>query len=91
MVRRMFGYSKARYRGIAKNAARIWALLASANLPCCADIGRQGEFPTAYVVGNSQGRGPGRPSRAPNGSALPRGGLEPQKTEPGPSQGLKSG
>ena len=47
MVRRTFGYSRARYRGIAKNAARIWALLASANLPCCADIGRQGEFPTA--------------------------------------------
>ena len=47
MVRRMFGYSKARYRGIAKNAARIWALLASAHLLNCVRAGRQGEFPAA--------------------------------------------
>lgn len=44
LVKRTFGYSKARYRGIAKNAARIWALLASANLLYCARAGRQGEF-----------------------------------------------
>ena len=47
MVRRTFGYSKARYRGIAKNAARIWALLASAHLLNCVRAGRQGEFPAA--------------------------------------------
>ena len=44
LLKRTFGYSKARYRGIAKNAARIWALLASANLLYCARAGRQGEF-----------------------------------------------
>ena len=47
LVKRTFGYSKARYRGIAKNAARIWALLASANLLYCARAGRQGEFRAA--------------------------------------------
>ena len=30
-ARYTFPYSKARYRGITKNAARIWALPASAN------------------------------------------------------------
>ncbi len=44
VLKRTFRYSKARYRGIAKNAARIWALLASANLLFCARAGRQGEF-----------------------------------------------
>ena len=44
IARRTFGYAKVRYRGIAKNASRIPALLASANLPVCARAGRQGEF-----------------------------------------------
>ena len=47
LVKRTFGYSKARYRDIAKNAARIWAPLASANLLYCARASRQGEFPAA--------------------------------------------
>ena len=45
IVKRVFGCAKVRYRGIAKNASRIPALPASANLPVCARAGRQGEFP----------------------------------------------
>ena len=50
IVKRTFGYAKVRYRGIAKNASRIPALLASANLPVCARAGRQGEFLGATVA-----------------------------------------
>ena len=50
IVKRTFGYAKVRYRGIAKNASRILALLASANLPVCARAGRQGEFLGATVA-----------------------------------------
>ena len=50
IARRTFGYAKVRYRGIAKNASRIPALLASANLPVCARAGRQGEFLGATVA-----------------------------------------
>ena len=50
IARRTFGYAKVRYRGIAKNASRIPALLASANLPVCARAGRQGEFLGASVA-----------------------------------------
>ena len=50
IARRTFGYAKVRYRGIAKNASRIPALLASANLPVCARAGRQEEFLGASVA-----------------------------------------
>lgn len=50
IARRTFGYAKVRYRGIAKNASRIPALLASANLLMCARAGRQGEFLGASVA-----------------------------------------
>ena len=45
IVKRVFGYAKCRYRGIAKNAARIRVLLASANLLMVARAGRQADFP----------------------------------------------
>ena len=44
IVKRTFGYAKVRYRGIAKNAARIRVLLASANLLMVARAGRQADF-----------------------------------------------
>ena len=50
IVKRVFGYVKVRYRGIAKNASRILTLLASANLLMCARAGRQGEFLGATVA-----------------------------------------
>ena len=50
IVKRTFGYAKVRYRGIAKRASRIPALLASANLPVCARAGRQEEFLGASVA-----------------------------------------
>ena len=50
IARRTFGYAKVRYRGIARNASRIPALLASANLPVCARAGRQGDFLGASVT-----------------------------------------
>lgn len=43
-VKRVFGYAKVRYRGIAKNAARIRVLLASANLLMVARADRQDDF-----------------------------------------------
>ena len=50
IARRTFGYAKVRYRGIAKRASRIPALLASANLPVCARAGRQEELLGASVA-----------------------------------------
>ena len=50
IVKRVFGYAKVRYRGIAKNASRILTLLASANLLMCARAGRQEEFLGASVA-----------------------------------------
>ena len=50
IVKRTFGYARVRYRGIAKRASRIPALLASANLPVCARAGRQEEFLGASVA-----------------------------------------
>ncbi len=50
IVKRVFGYAKVRYRGIAKNASRILTLLASANLLMCARAGRQAEFLGASVA-----------------------------------------
>lgn len=44
ILKRTFGYAKTRYKGIAKNASRIWVLLASANLLYVARSGRQAEF-----------------------------------------------
>lgn len=44
VVKRTFGYSKARYRGLKKNECRLWALLASANLVYVARAGRQAGF-----------------------------------------------
>lgn len=44
IVKRVFGYAKCRYRGIAKNAARIRVLLASANLLMVARAGRRADF-----------------------------------------------
>lgn len=44
ILKRTFGYAKCRYRGIAKNAARIRVLLASANLLMVARAGRQADF-----------------------------------------------
>lgn len=44
IVKRTFGYSKARYRGMRKNACRLWALLASANLLYVSRAGRKARF-----------------------------------------------
>ena len=44
LLKRAFGYAKCRYRGIAKNAARMRVLLASANLLMVARAGRQDDF-----------------------------------------------
>ena len=41
IVKRFFGYSKAVYRGLAKNTHRLRVLFASANLLMCARAGRQ--------------------------------------------------
>ncbi|MBO4301544.1 MAG: transposase [Desulfovibrio sp.] len=40
LVKRYFGYSKVVYRGLAKNANRLLALFASANILMCARVGR---------------------------------------------------
>lgn len=40
LVKRYFGYSKVVYRGLAKNANRLFALFASANILMCARAGR---------------------------------------------------
>ena len=42
LVKRYFGYGKVVYRGIAKNANRLFALFASANILMCARAGRLG-------------------------------------------------
>lgn len=44
ILKRAFGYARCRYRGIAKNAARMRVLLASANLLMVARAGRQADF-----------------------------------------------
>ena len=42
IVKRFFGYSKAVYRGLKKNANRLFMLFASANIVMCARAGRLG-------------------------------------------------
>jgi len=42
IIKRYFGYCKVVYRGIAKNANRLFALFASANILMCARAGRLG-------------------------------------------------
>jgi IS5 family transposase len=42
IIKRYFGYCKVVYRGIAKNANRLFALFASANILMCAHAGRLG-------------------------------------------------
>lgn len=44
IVKKLFGYSKVVYRGIAKNLNRFFALFASANLVMCFRAGRKNEF-----------------------------------------------
>ena len=44
IVKRLFGYAKTAYRGIAKNMNRFHILFASANLLMCSRAGRQREF-----------------------------------------------
>lgn len=44
IVKRLFGYAKTAYRGIAKNMNRFHVLFASANLLMCSRAGRQREF-----------------------------------------------
>ena len=70
IARRTFGYARVRYRGIAKRASRIPALLASANLPVCARAGRQAEFLGTSVA-------------AAEGTGVPRGGPEGPREGPG--------
>lgn len=40
LVKRYFGYAKARYKGLAKNAQRLYTLFASANILMCVRAGR---------------------------------------------------
>ena len=44
IIKRDFGYAKARYRGIAKNAERLYMLFALANILKCARAGRGVDF-----------------------------------------------
>ena len=44
IVKRDFGYAKARYRGLAKNAERLYMLFALANILKCARAGRGADF-----------------------------------------------
>lgn len=44
IVKRLFGYGKVVYKGIAKNLNRFFALFASANLIMCLRAGRKNEF-----------------------------------------------
>ena len=44
IVKKLFGYGKVVYRGIAKNLARFFALFASANIVMCYRAGREKEF-----------------------------------------------
>lgn len=44
IVKRLFGYSKVRYRGLAKNFNRFNVLFAFANIVMCARAGRISDF-----------------------------------------------
>ena len=44
IVKRDFGYAKARYRGLAKNAERFYMLFALANILKCVRAGRGADF-----------------------------------------------